>query len=176
MKPGNKNKTGKKDEVGVRAAVMDVLAKHGVKNVVPVRTCGTVSLTLTSKDTPPPSGGNREVNDLLKKIHELTKPSGAGKEIDPLPKNGSKRKKGGSAVRFYWQYTEQDDLPVPIFAITPKDFFDAERCLSDEHFDEEGIPKGFSNVMESQFEFDGTHEQAEALLRANPLFEEKDMV
>ena len=68
------------------------------------------------------------------------------------------------------------DLPTTVFAITPKEFFDAEGCLSDEHFDEDEIPKGFFNLMESTFEFNGTRAEGEVLLRANPLFEEKEMI
>lgn len=168
MKTGNK----KNNKSGVRDTVMGILAKNGVKNVVQVGASSNLRLELVGDPTPP-TGGNRELNDLLKKIRDLTAPSSV---VDPLPKNGGKRKKGSSAARFYWQYSNQDDLPVPIFVITPKDLFDAEGCLSDEHFDEEGIPEGFVNVMESTFEFDGTRQQAEALLRANPLFEEKEMV
>lgn len=78
-------------------------------------------------------------------------------------------------VRFYWEYCEQDDVANPVFTITPKDFFDANGFLSDEHFDETGFPPGFHNLMESSFEFDGSREDAEALLRGNPLFEEKEM-
>lgn len=120
---------------------------------------------------------NREVNDLLKKIRDLTRPSSSpDKEVASLPKNKGKQKKGSSAVRFYWQHVEQGDVPTPVFTITPKEVFDEEGCLSDEHFDETDIPDGFSNLMESSFEFDGTRQQAEVLLRANPLFEEKDML
>jgi hypothetical protein len=185
MKPKNKN--GKNDEshfldgidphdqIGNYNALMGLFAKKGMK-VTHVGPSGLeMALHSADGDAPPPSSGNREVDNLLQKIHELTKPSGVSKEAASPPKNNNKRKKGNSAVRFYWQYIEQDS-PIPAFSITPKDFFDANGCLSDEHFDEEEIPEGFENVMESTFEFDGTRQQAEALLRANPLFEEKDMV
>ena len=112
------------------------------------------------------------VDDLLKRLDELTKPR---KSDHVVMSSAKSTKKSSSSVKFYWQYIEQEDVPTTVFAITPKEFFDVEGCLSDEHFDEDGIPKGFSNLMESQFEFDGTRKEGEAILRANPLFEEKEM-
>lgn len=120
--------------------------------------------------------------DILKKIGEaIVQTSKRTTEISnlqvnpPANKSNKKRKKG--AVRFYWQYADLNgDGPDPAFMITPKEHFDEEGTLYDGDFDKNDLPPGFYELMESTFEFDGTRQQAEALLRANPIFEEKKMV
>jgi hypothetical protein len=92
----------------------------------------------------------------------------------PFPKKNDKQKGDSGGVLFYWQYGE-DNGNGEYFTITPKESFDALGGISDEHFDESALPPGFDCLMESTFSFDGTREAGEALLRANPIFEEKEM-
>ena len=52
-----------------------------------------------------------------------------------------------------------------VFAITPKAYYDAEGCLSDEEGVAEGIlPDGFEEVAESQYEYHGDPQQGRQLL------------
>lgn len=80
-----------------------------------------------------------------------------------------------SGTKYYWQRSRHGDEDV--FLITPKEFFDAEGCLDDRHFEAytDDIPEGFHSLMESTFEFRGNPDEGEKILRANPLFEEKEM-
>jgi len=64
--------------------------------------------------------------------------------------------------------------------ITPKAYFDRTGALSDqgygsEDFPEGCLPEGFVETQESEYEFNGTREEAERLLRADPRFEERQM-
>jgi len=95
---------------------------------------------------------------------------------NPQPSK-TKKGKGKGKVEFYWQYCEQEDIPRPCFTITPKKYFDATGALSDrgygsEDFPEGFLPEGFVESQESEYEFNGTREEAEALLRVDPKFEE----
>lgn len=114
--------------------------------------------------------GDKDSDDILKKIN-------AAISAGPAPVTISVTSKASSKPGYYWQLWEGEQIPGggPVFAITPKAYFDENGCLDDSHFEGEtdDIPKGFSNLMESMFEYEGTREQAEAILRANPLFEEK---
>ena len=114
-----------------------------------------------------------EVENALAKIQKAL---GAKKPKAPAKKAG----KGKGKVEFYWQYCQQEDIPHPCFTITPKGVFDATGYASDkgygsEDFPEGCMPEGFYELMESEFEFNGTREEAEALLRADPRFEERQM-
>ena len=75
--------------------------------------------------------------------------------------------------KFYWQQIDNDDIGNPVFAITPKEHFDAEGCLLDDEFDETDLADGFHYLTDSQFEFDGTVDEGLNLLRNNALFEAK---
>lgn len=114
--------------------------------------------------------GDKDSDDILKKIN-------AAISAGPAPVTVSVTSRASGKPGYYWQLWEGEQIPGggPVFAITPKAYFDENGCLDDSHFEGEtdDIPKGFSNLMESMFEYEGTREQAEAILRANPLFEEK---
>lgn len=114
--------------------------------------------------------GDKDSDDILKKIN-------AAISAGPAPVTLSVTSKASGKPGYYWQFWEGEQMPGggPVFAITPKAYFDENGCLDDSHFEgkTDDIPKGFSNLMESMFEYEGTREQAEAILRANPLFEEK---
>jgi hypothetical protein len=51
------------------------------------------------------------------------------------------------------------------FLITPKSYYDKEGCLSDESgIADEALPKGFYELQESMYEYDGTSENGRQLL------------
>ena len=85
-----------------------------------------------------------------------------------------------STVKYYYQEEpNMEDYDLPVFAITPKEYFDREGHLSDEGLGDEGyaeMPEGFHEMEDSIFEFDGTLEDGLKLLADNPLFEQKDMM
>lgn len=127
--------------------------------------CGTPSAPVVEKT------GDKESDDILKKINDA---------INAGPVSLTVKVRTSGKPGYYWQYWDGEQIPGggPVFAITPKAYFDENGCLDDSHFEGEtdDIPKGFSNLMESMFEFEGTREQAEGILKANPLFEEKGIV
>lgn len=137
----------------------------------------SVTLTIQSEGccSPPlqvsEKTGDKESDDILKKINDA---------INAGPVSLTVKVKTSSKSGYYWQYWDGEQTPGsgPVFAITPKAYFDEHGCLDDSHFEGEtnDIPEGFSNLMESMFEFEGTREQAEGILRANPLFEEKGII
>lgn len=136
----------------------------------------TVSFQPEGCCAPPPmqveeKTGDAESDDILKKINDA---------INAGPVSLTVKVKTSGKPGYYWQHWDGEQIPGggPVFAVTPKAYFDEHGCLDDSHFEGEtdDIPKGFSNLMESMFEFEGTREQAEAILRANPLFEEKGIV
>jgi hypothetical protein len=116
---------------------------------------------------PDPFGFNLDA--VFKKIDSAIYTDSGAKPAEPKAVTGSR-------VKYYWQYVDADgNGSGPSFMITPKEHFDAEGTLYDGHFDEGDLPPGFHNLMESTFEFDGTRKAAETLLRANQIFEEKEM-
>jgi hypothetical protein len=124
---------------------------------------------LLKKKDPGPIPGAKSI---LREISESVV-----KKADDSPK----AKKGKGQVQFYWQYEDWIEHETPVFAITPKEYFDRTGAMSDqgygsEDFPEGSVPEGFYELQESEFEFDGTRKEAEALLRADPHFEEKKML
>ena len=119
--------------------------------------------------------GQDEVENVLKRIDRAL-----GSKTPAVPKG--KARKGPGKVEFYWQYETPDENypPDPVFMITPKAYFDRTGALSDqgygsEDFPEGCLPEGFVETQESEYEFNGTREEAERLLRADPRFEERRM-
>lgn len=56
---------------------------------------------------------------------------------------------------FYFQLV-REGCKKPFFLITPKKYYDTEGCLSDESgVASEALPEGFSELLESHYEFDG---------------------
>jgi len=89
-----------------------------------------------------------------------------------------------SEVKYYYQQEpNMEDYDLPVFAITPKEYFDKEGHLLDGGIgesDESGhyvdLPQGFHEMEDSIFEFDGELDDALKLLADNPMFEQKDML
>jgi hypothetical protein len=120
------------------------------------------------------NSSSKKVSGLLSRIQDLTaeKPAPADKK----PKRAAGKGNKNGKVKYYWQYDENnEDNDGPIFMITPKDYFDEAGALDDSFDSDEEMPEGFSNLSESYFEFNGSREEAEKALRANPIFEERAM-
>lgn len=77
-------------------------------------------------------------------------------------------------TKYYWQFSAEED-GVPIFMITPKDYFIQEGVLDDQFEGDDDLPDGFNCMCESFFEYSGTKEEAEEALNKNPLFEHFQM-
>lgn len=174
-KPKNKKapkKTVVEDEKDKAIREMGEAARaYGCRIAAPtnIGECGQRPASVVEVQT-----GDKDSDDILKKIN-------AAINVGGPPITVSVTTKAPGKPGYYWQFWEgeqQMGIGGPVFAITPKAYFDENGCLDDSHFEGEtdDIPEGFSNLMESMFEYDGTREQAEAILKANPLFEERGIV